>query len=202
MKSYNQHGQEIWVREVLNNKKDGFFVDIGAFNGVVDSNSYFLEKELNWKGICVEANPEYYWGLSSARSCHMINAAVMPYSGYCLFQGINTYPTTASSHPNAVKCFTLNEILDTFNAPKDIDYMSLDIEGHEFDVLSTLDFARWNIHLLTIEHNSYLVGPGKKNLIHNLMTSKGYTRVKEDVLCQFGPFEDWYQKSEKSNAGI
>ena len=56
MKYYSQNYQDYWVYTELNNYKNGYFVDIGAANGIFISNTYFLEKNLNWNGICVEPN--------------------------------------------------------------------------------------------------------------------------------------------------
>ena len=55
------HGQDKWViNEIFKHKKGGFFVDLAAADGVFQSNTYLLEKELNWKGICIEANPHLF----------------------------------------------------------------------------------------------------------------------------------------------
>jgi FkbM family methyltransferase len=196
MKSYNQAGQEVWVREILNNKNNGFFVDVGAYDGVESSNTYFLEKELLWDGLCIEANPNFYANLIKNRSCKTTNKAVMPYSGFCVFNGINTYPSQNGSAYNSVSCDLLDSILTLAKCPSSIDYMSLDIEGHEYNVLASFPFSKWDVNLFTIEHNSYLVGPTQKNLIYHLMSSKGYTRVVEDVKCPTGPYEDWYKKNK------
>ena len=194
MKSYNQAGQEEWVRKTLNDKTHGFFVDVGAYDGVESSNTYFLEKELSWDGLCIESNPHFYRSLVTNRSCKTVNTAVMPYKGFCVFNGINTYHSPNGNVPNSVQCDSLDSILTLANCPTKIDYMSLDIEGHEHSVLSNFSFSKWDVSLFTIEHNSYLIGPTQKNLIFNLMSSNGYVRVVEDVMCPTGPYEDWYQK--------
>ena len=53
----SQVGQDEWVVSFFSSKGDGYFLDIGAHNGVDLSNTYYLEKELQWNGICVEADP-------------------------------------------------------------------------------------------------------------------------------------------------
>lgn len=194
MKSYNQAGQEQWVRQYLNDKRNGFFVDVGAYDGIESSNTYFLEKELDWDGICIESNPHFYNKLVSARKSKNINKAVMPYSGYCRFDGINTYPSLING-PNCVACESLDSILTELGAPFSIDYISLDIEGHEFEVLENFNFDKWNVNLMTIEHNLYLWGDKIKNSLYTLLSSKGYKRVVENVNCPQGPYEDWYAKN-------
>lgn len=192
MKSYNQAGQEIWVRNYLNDKTNGFFLDIGAYDGIESSNTYFLEKELNWSGICIESNKNYYDNLIKNRSSICVNRAVMNYRGLASFNGINTYNYQTGS--NFVECDLLSNILIESNCPRDIDYASFDIEGHEFSVLESFPFQLWNIKLMTIEHNLYLSGDSAKNKIFNLLSSVGYARIVENVCCPQGPYEDWYAK--------
>ena len=57
MESYSQIGQDLWVQETLKNKKNGYFLDIGAHDGIYLSNTYLLEKNYNWNGLCIEGNP-------------------------------------------------------------------------------------------------------------------------------------------------
>ena len=78
---YSSHiGQDAWVAECLQFKRDGFFLDFGAFDGETISNTYALEKELGWRGICVEPNPRYYPSLCRCRKCITVNAALWPIS--------------------------------------------------------------------------------------------------------------------------
>jgi len=57
-KYYSQLGQDKWVLEKLDYKENGFFIEIGAYDGITLSNTYSLEKDFGWDGICVECNPE------------------------------------------------------------------------------------------------------------------------------------------------
>ena len=195
MKSYNQAGQEEWVRTYLKDKKNGFFVDVGAYDGIESSNTYYLEHELGWDGICIESHPDYFSKLTQVRSVKCINKAAMPYKGHAIFKGIETFPAPGPQ-PGAVECDTLDAILTDMGSPKDIDYMSLDIEGHELSLLESFPFDKWNISLLTVEHNLYLIGDRFKTKIFEVMSSNGYNRVVEDVMCPTGPYEDWYSKIE------
>jgi len=73
-----------------------------------------------------------------------------------------------------------------------IDYMSLDIEGGEYDALLSFPFEEYICNLMTIEHNLYIDGPEKKQMIIELLLSKGYVLYRENVECDGNPFEDWY----------
>jgi hypothetical protein len=69
----SQAGQDEWVAEFYNNKKNGYFIEVGAYDGVGDSNTYFLEKVLDWNGISIEANENKFFELCNNRSSININ---------------------------------------------------------------------------------------------------------------------------------
>ena len=108
---YSQCGQDEWVCEVLGNKKNGVFVEIGSYDGIESSNTLHLEKELGWTGLCIESNPGPYAKCVTNRTCPTIWKAVLPYKGYCVFDRIWTHPYNDGSHPNAVPCDLLDTIL-------------------------------------------------------------------------------------------
>lgn len=186
----SQAGQDKWVCEELNFKKNGFFVEIGAYDGIESSNTFYLEKFLQWNGISIEPNLKAFNALCINRKSININCAILSYNGNCNFNkdrviiGLGDTP-----------CNTLENILIKNKAPKNIDYISLDVEGSEYEILSCFPFENWNINLWTIEHNLYLNGSINKNNIYEIMSKNGYERIKEDVLADGKfPFEDWYKK--------
>lgn len=73
--SYSQDGQDILVRDLFCNKPRGYFVDLAANDATHLSNTYALERFGNWTGICIEANPRYWYRLAH-RKCHVVGAAV------------------------------------------------------------------------------------------------------------------------------
>jgi FkbM family methyltransferase len=204
MKSYNQAGQEEWViKELLHKctgdiKDAGFFVDIGAYDGIESSNTYVLQNEYKWSGILVEPNKMYYDICKAKRESFYVyceNKAVMPYNGKCALEGFTTNASVIDSRKN-VSCLTLNNLLEDYSdiIPSIIDYISIDIEGNELSVLETFNFDKWKVNLWTIEHNFYLIGDVYKSKIYELMTKKGYERVANDVAAiGYGAFEDWYK---------
>lgn len=194
MKYYSQSNQDKWVCELFKFKKDGYFVDVGASNGIHINNTYCLEQFLNWNGICIEADTNIFNQLTNNRKCLKVNAAVSDKNGTCEF-----LLDSLSKQHNVMECTTLDYILEKCKAPQEIDYISIDIEGMEYQVLSALNFNKWNIKSMTIEHNSYLEGEFNKNRIFELLTKNGFTRVVNDVLCleshpsvHMKPYEDWY----------
>lgn len=187
---YSQAEQDKWVCEILDFKKDGYFVEIGAYDGIESSNTYFVEKELGWEGICIEPAPHIFDKLAANRKSTNLKVAVMDYKGTIYF-GEDTVSETPNRH--LVDCDTLDNILTANNAPRDIDYMSVDIEGCEYRALKDFPFDKWNVTLLTVEHNSYRDGNEKKNQLFELLTNRGFLRIVDDAKDPRGlPFEDWY----------
>jgi FkbM family methyltransferase len=199
MKYYGQALQDKWVYETIGT--NGIFVDVGAYDGIQTSNTYLLEN-LGWNGICIEANPLVFESLTRNRRCTCINKAVTNYQGKAHF-GIDRIAALNEPASVLVLCDTLNNILKQSLCPKKIDYLSMDIEGHELTVLREFPFAEWDINLITIEHNLYLDGPEKKDALFALLTAQGFIRTYEDVKCldtnplYFNqPYEDWYVKKD------
>jgi len=193
---YSQSNQDKWVCEYLNFKTNGYYLDIGAYDGVQTSNTFVLEKYLNWNGICIEANKYIFQNLIQNRKSININAAILDYCGTCNFSNDSV---SANINDDCVDCYTLDFVLEKNNAPSIIDYMSIDIEGSEFDVLKNFNFSKWQINMITLEHNLYLNGDFNKNRLYKLLTDNGFERVVEDAVCLdehpsvFNqPYEDWY----------
>lgn len=200
---YSQANQDRWIYNILSHKKNGFYVDIGAYDGIQTSNTYIFEKYLNWEGICIEPNTNAYENLVKNRNSKNIMCALSDYNGFCNFLGDKIIDKINQNTP----CFTLETILTDNLAPREIDYISIDVEGHEYDVLKNFDFKKWNIKLMTIEHNFYVHGSIYKDKLYDLMTKNNFIRIVEDVVClDSNPeyfnkiYEDWYINSEFYNS--
>jgi len=195
---FSHIGQDKWVSECLHLKKKGFFLDFGAFDGKTISNTYFLEKELEWNGICVEPNPFFYSRLCGSRNCTLINSALWPISRqslqFCDAHGLSSIVEFRDCDVNAerrkeatkalIEVDTINptELLRRFNAPTLIDYLSLDVEGCEYEVLEAIDLTTYHIALMTIEHNHVTE---KRDKIRKYLTNNRYEYVQNRN-------EDWF----------
>src|SRR5439155_26700748 len=74
---HSQHAQDRFIDTfLLHGKRDGVFVDVGAYDGVALSNTCYFEKELGWSGICIEPNPLAFESLSQNRKCVSLNCGV------------------------------------------------------------------------------------------------------------------------------
>ncbi len=195
----SQLGQDLFVLRALGWKRDGYFVEFGATNGRLLSNTWLLEQRFGWKGILAEPARGWHGALAaSGRKAAIDFDCVWSRSGETLqfsenpaaelstlqslylrnHQGLNT----AWHYP--VKTVSLLDLLERHGAPAEIDYLSIDTEGSELDILSAFDFSRYRFRIITCEHNY----TDSREAIHALLTRHGYTRHREDV----SQFDDWY----------
>jgi FkbM family methyltransferase len=170
MKFIGQKGQDEWViHTIFNYKKKGFFVDLAATDGININNTLLLERELNWDGICIEPNPHFYAKLKNNRNCNMSDIVVdkkndieidfridngelggivdKDTDNNKIYRGKELERATILK----LKTKTLEHVLDLFNAPKIIDYLSLDVEGAEERILSEFPFDKYIFLAMTIE---------------------------------------------------
>lgn len=200
-KAVSQLGQDLWVLEKTSYKRGGFFVEFGATDGVMLSNTWLLEKEFGWKGICAEPNPDFYGQLKNNRQCKLSDQYIGGETGKQVefilsgvYGGSQEYAAdddhadkrTASRAAGKVVNLTaisLNDFLEEHGAPREIDYLSVDTEGSEFEILNSFRFDKWDINLITVEHNF----TQRRKDIRKLLESNGYH-------CLEMQFDDWYYK--------
>jgi len=190
-RKFSQSGQDAFVISYFNNKRNGVFVDIGANDGKTLSNTFYLEKELGWTGICFEPMPALFNQLDTNRNCIKIMAGVGESNTHRRFtqvvgpanmlsglsdeyderhkQRIALEVKTRGGSVEEIEINTviLNEILDANNIVN-VDYISLDTEGNEFKIIKTIDFDKFNIKVITIENNY------NDTAQTNYIISKGY----------------------------
>lgn len=174
---YGQYHQDRFVADLLWHKRDGFFVDIGANDGVSFSNTLYFEKTLGWSGIAFEPHPMVFKKLSAARSCATINAGVGPENATLKFSCVDAGAAMLSgftstfdrSHRRRVQrelrkfgaelyeidvpTVRLADVLQQHNR-NEIDYLSLDTEGGELQILNSIDFENILVGCLSIENNT------------------------------------------------
>ncbi len=171
-KYFSQAGQDKIIKEFFfKNKKNGFFVEIGAFDGIQGSNCYHFEKFLNWDGIALEPSRIQFEKLKKNRKCKILNEAVSHeikevefievIEGLTQMSGINNnfYQRNMNiiSKNKRSKTQSINLKTITFEqaVPKnvDIDYLSIDIEGGEMDLLNAINFNDNDIKVISVENN-------------------------------------------------
>lgn len=182
---YSQYDQDRYaIDKIFLRKKKGYFLDIGARDGINSSNSYLMEKYYDWNGICFECDPRETAKLRNNRFCHVVTSPVYNKTGNIInfeihriggLSGIGEH--LCHEYRNKLSpviqmtTISLMDCLKYFDCPTLIDYVSLDTEGSEYEILSTVDFDKYKFNYFAIEHNNQ--HPKREN-IKALLESKGY----------------------------
>jgi FkbM family methyltransferase len=187
-KSRSQLWQDLFVISELGFKKNGYFVEFGATNGVDLSNSYLLETDFGWKGILAEPARCWHRDLRSNRKARIEEKCVWQDSSSTLsfnevaepeLSTIDDFSATDTHRELRQKgktydvgTISLLDMLVKYGAPTRIDYLSIDTEGSEFEILNAFDFDRFHFSVITCEHN---FTPAREK-IRALLGRNGYTR--------------------------
>ncbi len=165
---------------LFNNKKNGFYIELGAFDGITQSNTYFFEKNRYWKGLLIEPSKKAYELCCKNRPNNIIVNCCCVSNTYNDNKIFGDFNSSLMSSVNAtrlksdnlvdVKVMTLEKILDENNINIEIDFLSLDTEGYELPILQGLNLDKYRPKYLLIEiyNNDY-------NNILTYLQNKNYT---------------------------
>ena len=206
---YSQFGEDRLLAQVFAGMDDGLCVEVGANDGINDSNTLYFE-QLGWGCILVEPNPDLCSQIRRHRNGRLFECAVSSRGGSAVLNiaegparahGVSALgePSSASrriasfgfdSRPVRVVTRTLDDILQEANIDKPLRLVSIDVEGHELDVLQAFSLDKWRPTIVLVEDNSNF--------------EDGAVRAH---LCRFGsvPFmrtgvNDWY--AHRSNTEL
>ena len=202
--SLSQLNQDYFVLHETGWKRDGYFVEFGATDGRSFNNTWLLEKAFGWSGILAE--PARVWRdalQNSGRVARLEFDCVWSKTGETLtfseasWGELSTLESfrAADGHRRRrsgtypVQTISLNDMLARHRAPREMDYLSIDTEGSEYEILKALDFDRYRFGCITCEHNF----TDNREAVHALLTSHGYRRV----FTEFSQFDDWYVNTDK-----
>lgn len=205
----SQSGQDIFVYyEFFKDKKNGTFVDIGAYDGKYFSNTYFFEKQLGWNGICIEPINEIFQRLKKNRDCICVNGAITKQKKgkipFLQIQGPETAIMLSGIASNygpqmqkmideeiktrnltfkeiSVQSYSINEVLQKYKFHK-IDLLSIDVEGSEYEILESWNFKKHPVEVIVVEN----IFEDPK--ISSLLSSQGFehiARIRHDDVYKF-----------------
>jgi FkbM family methyltransferase len=199
---FSQNGEDFLLWNLFDFKPNGFYVDIGAFDGIHLSNSYSFEQQ-GWQGICVEPHPSYYEICKQRRPQSIcLNVACVEddhvdtvefyKEKLGLLSGIRggreadvrgRYQRRGLKFSGfkqiTVPASTLNALLSKhLPAGTEIDFMSIDTEGTEIDVLRGLDLSKFRPRVLVIEANTE---EAKTSLYKHMVELNGYVEARKLV---------------------
>lgn len=200
--SHSQLFQDLFVLFSRADAGPGYFVEFGATNGIDLSNTYLLEKCHGWQGILAEPGRGWRESLRANRLCTIDPRCVWTRTGeHIEFNESGEFSTIESfsdsdrharvrMHGNRylVESVSLNDLLAQHGAPRRIDYLSIDTEGSELEILRSFDFDAHDIDIITVEHN-YV--HANRAAIFDLMSANGYFRKFE----AFSKWDDWYVRN-------
>lgn len=203
VKSQSQLGQDLWVLFGSSFKRDGTFIEIGGADGKYLSNTYLLEKEFGWKGVIVEPARVWHQDLKKNRECLIDTRCCTSESGVeidfletpsAMLSTIERYrDSDTHAHERKkgslykVKSVSLNDLFEQYFPNGQVDYISIDTEGNEEEILKNLDFTRFSFKFASIE-NAFDIQ--KSERIHELLVRNGYKHVLQEV----SEFDDYYER--------
>jgi FkbM family methyltransferase len=182
---------EFVINNILNLQRNGIFIDVGAYDGNIVSNTLYMEDCLGWSGICIEPNPSVYSKLESNRNCNCLNFGISDVESEMDFYKVNGYAEMLSGfidylsqeHKDRiqieinkqndsvelikVKTRRLDNVLKENNINK-IDYLSIDTEGNEIRVLRSINFEDCYIKVISAENND------NSSDVREFLISKGF----------------------------
>ena len=169
---YSQVGQDQFAIDMLKEKNNGTYVEIGAYHSKEISNTYMLEKEYGWTGVSFEIDPDRVNEFNANRSnkCYRADATTFDYE----------------------------TLFNSLNLPKQIDYLQVDIDpaGNSLMALLALPLEKYRFSAITFEHDLY-VDPSNmaiKDKQKEVLFGLGYVLYRENVTEPYYglPFEDWW----------
>jgi len=193
---YSQHNEEEIILNYFGDKKDGRFLDVGAYNGVTFSNTRRLY-ELGWGGVCVEASPKVFVGLQEAYpdepKVELVCAAVSGQNGCARFyDNQGAVASLSKEHmekwnkpqvftPINVATITPDKLITALPGP--YDFMSYDIEGVTIAVLGLFPSfkKKLGLKLICVEAENQ----SEKDEVKRVMELQGYTFLTSTVLNVF-----------------
>ena len=192
-KDFSQFGEAAFVDQLYGGKKNGFLIEAGALDGEQLSNSLFLERERNWNGILIEPVPTAFETLlTKNRKMYALNACIARKTPLVakFKMGIDENLSGRNSEMSNVQhdrvkgrfdfiyvpCFSLNTILKAIGVNR-VDFFSLDLEGGEWDVLSSLDLNKIDFRFFLIE---WFGEADKKDRMVNYLLKYNYVLKKTD----------------------
>ena len=190
--SKSQIYQDLFILYFSKNKKNGKFIEIGGGNGVDLSNSYLLEKKYKWRGIICEPEKKSQRKILNKRSAKLEKRPITNKSekNKIFYVNEDTYQSslivgTKYNSKLKVDTISLNHLLKKNKIYNQVDYISIDTEGNEFDIIKNFNFKKYKVNFFTIEHN---FNKKKREKIFKVMKKNKYERVFKNISYM----DDWY----------
>ncbi len=197
-KLYSYGNEELIIRDFFQDRRDGFFVDIGCAWPIKNSNTYYLEKQLGWSGLAVDGLADYAesWRTSRPRSKFLNFLVTARSDNLETFYKTGIWGLSTAEKEYAKSLHVIGEVqvpgitLDDLlarNGVQRVDLLSIDVENHTRAVLAGFDLQRWQPELVCIEDDGTLVVPWFRE--------RGYAPIARYRLRDVS---NWYFAPEKA----
>lgn len=190
--SKSQVYQDLFVIFFSNFKKNGIFIEIGGGNGVDLSNTYVHEKKFFWSGLICEPARILQKNIKLNRRAKLEKRPISKLSkiNTIFYENHDPYQSSLkmsnlNNRKYRTNSLSLNSLIEFHKIGQKIDYISVDTEGNEFDIISNFNFKKYEVNFFTVEHNfnSY-----KREKILKVMKKNGFKRVFKYLSYM----DDWY----------
>lgn len=200
---FSQHQIEKYIDKYIppwKRDRPGFFLEIGCWDGQMISESLWLEKQKGWSGVCVDPFPRNFENRSCLVCANAISADGLPrefikvsrdrrpgYGDVSYFSGfrdrVGVHWELIREHCDyqiiEIQTITMENLYREYNIPNRVEFLSIDVEGAELEILQSIQWDRWSYGMIVFEHN------GAEDVIikaGTLLSSAGYIRV-ESLRC-------------------
>jgi FkbM family methyltransferase len=191
--TYSQNGEDILLQRLINNKREGFFVDIGAHHPIRFSNTYKLYQR-GWRGINIDAMPGSMTEFQKVRPLDInLEIGVSDEAGNSKFYifnepALNTFSSEEAERKDNVANYKIIEVKTVTTHPlRDIlrqhlpegtaiDYLNIDVEGLDLKVLSSNDWDKYQPAIISVEYNE-LTTNVKDSELYRYLSGKGYDLI-------------------------
>lgn len=200
---HSQQGEDRYLFEKYLNYQNGFFIELGAMDGITYTNTLFFEQHLSWKGVLIEPTNQYRGLLRNRPNCYNFNFAISEIEGEVEFLGDGALGgmvhTMHDKHRNGwnldqnhqvekVKSIPIDKVLKGIEIER-VDLFSIDVEGGELEVLKTFD---WNIpvYIVLIEVAKHDIE--KDEACREILRQNGFN-LDSEIGCN----EVWINKNNR-----
>lgn len=198
---FSQFGEDRVLARIFAGRQNGVCVEVGANNGVYGSTTLYFER-LGWECVLVEPNPDLCRNLRAERAGRVFECAASSASGVATLQvaigSVLAHAVSAlggdesaalilkqhglATRPVEVATRRLDEVLEEARLSGPIDFVSIDVEGHELELLKGFAVERWRPRILIVEDN----GGSWFNDVSRELSRRGYLRFRRTGV------NDWY----------
>jgi hypothetical protein len=192
---YSQFGQDLFLyHNFFKNSREKFYIELGSYHPKHLSNIALFDKCFDWSGICIDMNDYHRNIFEKERRCTFINSCVSNRT-YVDYYKKDDSLADGNEGTSRTYCKRFDKLLEEQNITiKNIDLLSIDIEGDEYFALQTFPFEKINVNLILVEtfHKK------NKNLIFDLLEKKGfnhYSQIGPDDLFVNSNRKKWFPEN-------